>query len=191
VRRKHRKRPAVPRRPILPAIVPSDRCSADFTRDTLADGRVFRTLNAGDDFTRESLAIGVDTSLPGARVVRVLEQLGAIHGDPKVLVSDNGSEFTSRAVDTWALVRGVELHFIEPGKPVQNAFIESFNGKFRDECLNEHWFLSLEDARQKIAAWRRDYNEIRPHSSLGNLQPSEFAAKHREKLKQKVRIGLA
>jgi putative transposase len=138
----------------------------DFTQDGLASGRKFRTLNLMDGYTRQALAIEVDTSLPGARVVRVLEGLRERGGLPQQIVVDNGTEFTSRVVDQGAFERGVGLHFITPGKPTENAFIESFNGKFRDECLNEHWFMSWAEAREKIEAWRRDYNQVRPHSAL-------------------------
>lgn len=154
---------------------PNQRWSVDFMSDQLADGRRFRLLNVVDDFTRECLAVEVDTSLTGARVTRVLEQLCALRGRPERLVSDNGPEFTSQAVDSWAYQRGVQWQFIEPGKPVQNAYVESFNGKVRDECLNEHWFERLDQARAQIEEWRCDYNECRPHSSLGNQTPREFA----------------
>jgi putative transposase len=143
--------------------------------DSLAWGRRIRLLPVIDAFTREALAIEVDTSLPGMRVVQVLERLvqeqGAI---PQEIMLDNGPELTSRALDQWAYARGVRLRHIEPGKPVQNAFIESFNARLRDECLNEHWFLSLADARRIVEAWRMDYNGNRPHSSLGNLTPEEY-----------------
>jgi len=148
----------------------------DFTKDRLAGGRGFRTLNLMDGYTREALWIEVDTSLPGPRVVRVLEGLKQTRGVPEVIQVDNGPEFISQALDQWALANGVRLHFIEPGKPVQNALIESFNGKFRDECLNQNWFVSLAEARQIIQAWRVDYNTARPHSSLGYRTPAEFAA---------------
>ena len=138
----------------------------DFMRDTPADGRVFRTLNIVDDYTRECLAIEVDTSLPGARVVRVLERLAAAGRRPLRVVVDNGPEFVSKAVDQWAAKSGVNLRFIDPGKPMQNGYIESFNGKFRDEHLNECWFQTLHQARTAVAIWRTDYNEVRPHSSL-------------------------
>ena len=153
-----------------------------------------------DDYSRECLATEVDTSLPGMRVVRVLEQLGERRGLPEVLVMDNGPEFAGQALDVWAYERKVRLHFIEPGKPMQNAFVESFNGKFRDECLNEHWFVSLEDARRKIEAWRQDYNEVRPHSALGNRTPKEFTGggaalppepPRREEQKQETTLELA
>jgi putative transposase len=172
--RKRKRIGAVERQPLTAPRRLNERWSMDFVSDSLTDGRKFRSLNIVDDFNRESLTTEVDTSLPGARVVRVLERLREQRGLPEVLVMDNGPEFTGRALDVWAYERGVRLHFIEPGKPVQNAFIESFNGKFRDECLNEHWFITLAEARQTIEAWRRDYNEVRPHSSLGNRTPKEF-----------------
>ena len=148
----------------------------DFTRDTLASGVKFRTLNLMDGCSREALWIEVDTSLPGQRVVQVLDSVAQERGFPEAIQVDNGPEFISRAVDQWADAHGVTLHFIDPGKPVQNAFIESFNGKFRDECLNQSWYTNLEDARQVIEAWRVDYNTVRPHSSLGYLTPVEYAA---------------
>ena len=175
VRRRLRKRIAAGTRVPLPIPSrPDERWSIDFMSDQLADGRVFRTLNIVDDFTRQCLAIEVDTSLSGGRVVRVLERLCAEHGRPRTLVMDNGPELTSKALDAWAYRAGVDLRFIQPGKPVQNAYVESFNGKFRDECLNEHWFASLEEAREVIEEWRQDYNQVRPHSSLGDLTPEQF-----------------
>jgi len=177
VRRRKRKRiGAGERQPLAIPTRPNERWSMDFVADALTDGRRFRSLNIVDDFNRECLAAEVDTSLPGARVVRVLEQLGERRGLPQVLVTDNGPEFAGQALDVWAYEQGVKLHFIEPGKPVQSAFIESFNGKMRDECLNEHWFGTPGEARQTIEAWRRDYNEVRPHSALGNRTPQEFTA---------------
>ena len=142
--------------------------------DTLSSGRGFRCLTILDEFNRESLAIHVAHSIPAAGVIEVLERLREERGLPTTIVTDNGSEFTSRAFDAWAYARGVKLEFIQPGKPTQNAFIESFNGTFRDDCLNLHWFVSLEDARRTIEAWRRVYNEKRPHSSLGRLTPRDF-----------------
>jgi putative transposase len=175
VRRRKRKRiGAVERQALAIPTGRNERWSMDFVSDALTDGRKFRSLNIVDDFNRECLAAEVDTSITGARVVRVLERLRERRGVPDALVTDNGPEFAGRALDVWAYEHGVRRHFIEPGKPVQNAFIESFNGKMRDECLNEHWFLSLGEARQTIEAWRRDYNEVRPHSSLGNRTPQEF-----------------
>ena len=139
----------------------------DFVSDCLHDGRRFRVLTLVDHFTRESPAIEVGNSIPGRRVVAVLERLARTHGLPQVITTDNGTEFTSRAVDEWAHRNGVKLDFIRPGKPVENAYIESFNGRLRQECLEENWFTSLEDAKMKIEAWRKDYNEHRPHSSWG------------------------
>ncbi len=178
VRRKRRKRVAAAPREALP--IPSQanvRWSMDFMADTLSDGRTFRTLNIVDDFSREVVAIEVGKSIPGSRVVRVLDRLARSRGLPRTIVTDNGPEFTSRVLDQWAYKAGVELHFIQPGKPVQNAFVESFNGKFRDECLNQSWFVSLADAGWAIGRWRLDYNQVRPHSSLGDLTPEEYAKK--------------
>jgi putative transposase len=176
VRRRRRKHLTRGQRVPLP--VPScrgERWSMDFMVDTLADGRGFRTLNIVDDFTRECVAIEVDRSLPGLRVVRVLDRLAETIGLPDMLVMDNGPEFSGRALDTWAYARGVQLRFIRPGKPIENAFVESFNGKFRDECLNEHWFASVAEARALIEAWRVDYNTVRPHSALHGATPEQFA----------------
>ena len=147
----------------------------DFMQDTLASGRRFRTLNVLDTVTRECLRIEVDTSLPGKRVVRVLDQLVERHGTPKQITLDNGPEFTGQALDAWAYAHGVQLDFIDPGKPMQNGHQESFNGKFRDECLNLHWFLSLDDARRIIGTWEEEYNTMRPHSALGNQPPAVYA----------------
>jgi putative transposase len=177
VRRRRRKRLTRAERVPLPAVrQPCERWSMDFTTDTLADGRNFRTLNIVDDFTRECVAIEVDRSLPGLRVTRVLDRLAAGVGLPQTIVVDNGPEFAGRTVDAWAYARGVTLRFIRPGKPIENAYVESFNGKFRDECLNEHWFVSLADAKAAIEAWRVDYNTVRPHSSLAGRTPDQFAA---------------
>ena len=176
VRRKRKKLRSQVR--TAPMLVPSrvnERWSMDFMSDCLATGRRFRTLNIVDDLTRECPAIEVDTSLPGARVVRVLDKLAILRGLPDTIVIDNGSEFTGRTLDAWANKHGVKLHFIDPGKPVQNAYIESFNGKFRDECLDLHWFTDLADAKEKIESWRVEYNQVRPHSSLGNTTPEAFA----------------
>ena len=176
VRRRQRKR--LSRRERVPLPVPSGPCerwSMDFMADTLSDGRGFRTLNIVDDFTRECVAIEVDRSLPGARVVRVLERLRDTVGLPKVIVTDNGPEFAGRALDAWAYANHLELRFIRPGKPIENAYVESFNGKCRDECLNEHWFVSLADAQALIEAWRIDYNTVRPQSALKGRTPAQFA----------------
>lgn len=175
VRRRKRKRVAMAR-VVKPAVAArNERWSMDFVRDTLGDGRVFRALTVVDDFTRECPVIEVDTSLTGERVARVLDQLALTRGLPECIVCDNGPEFAGQVLDQWAHERGVLLHFIEPGKPVQNAYAESFNGRLRDECLNESWFTSLADARVTIESWRRDYNETRPHSGLAGSTPMEFA----------------
>lgn len=170
------------------------RWSMDFVADTLNNGRRFRSLNIVDDYNRRCLATEVDSSLAGRRVVRVLERLRDLEGLPEVIVMDNGPEFVGQARDRWVYQRGVRLRFIEPGKPVQNAFIESFNGKMRDECLNEHWVISLQDAREKIEAWRKDYNEVRPHSVLGNRTPQDFtsgvAAQQQPPLREKQNPNL-
>jgi putative transposase len=177
VRRRRRKRlTRAERMPLPTARQPLELWSMDFTTDTLADGRNFRTLNIVDDFTRECVAIEVDRSLPGLRVTRVLDRLHAAIGLPQTIVVDNGPEFAGRTLDAWAYARGVTLRFIRPGKPIENAYVESFNGKFRDECLNEHWFVSLADAKAVIEDWRLDYNTVRPHSSLAGRTPNQFAA---------------
>ena len=177
VRRKKRKRIAhANRRPRVVPLAPNVQWSIDFMRDTLSSGRAFRTLNLVDDKTRECLAIEVGISLTGSCMARVLDEVALDRGTyPARVVLDNGPECTSEAMDKWAYKHGVELAFIRPGKPVENCFVESFNGKFRDECLNLHWFVSLAEARRCIEAWRVDYNEVRPHSSLGDLPPSVFA----------------
>ncbi len=176
LRRKGRKRLAsVSRVPLAQPVKANQVWAMDFVHDTLADGRKFRTLNVVDVFTRECRAIEVDTSLGGQRVVRVLERLSEQHGNPERIMIDNGPEFTSKALDAWAYSQKVELEFIRPGKPMENGYVESFNGKFRDECLNSHWFVSMQDARRIIEEWRCDYNEARPHSSLGQLTPADFA----------------
>ena len=173
-RRGGRKRALGTRAPMeLPQGI-NQRWSLDFVSDTLADGRRFRILCIVDDFSRECLVTVVDTSLNGVRVVRELERLTLERATPKVIVSDNGTELTSVAVLRWAADR-VGWHYIQPGKPVQNAFVESFNSRLRDECLNEHVFTTLAEAREIIEAWRYDYNWRRPHSSLGARTPREFA----------------
>ena len=143
-----------------------------FVSDQLADGRRFRVLNVVDDFSRECVGQLIDTSISGARLTRFMDTLGR---KPKTIVCDNGPELTSKAMFFWSRERSIRLHFIQPGKPTQNAFVESFNGKFREYCLNLHWFRSLDEARERINEWRRHYNEERPHSSLGRLSPKQFA----------------
>lgn len=157
----------------------NERWSMDFVHDYLADGRRLRTLNVVDAFTRECLAIEVDTSLPSLRVVRVLDQLVWQYGLPTALRVDNGPEFISMALDAWASKHGVKLDFIQPGKPTQNAHVESFNGRFRDECLSQARFPTLARARAEIELWRVDYNCERPHSALGYETPKTFGAKAR------------
>ena len=147
----------------------------DFMADQLFGGQRFRLLTLVDHYSRESLAIEVGQSLTGGDVVRVLDLVARARGVPRQIKVDNGPEFTSRALDRWAYWNKVQLDFSRPGKPGDNAHIESFNGRVRQECLNEHWFTSLEDAKEKVEAWRRDYNERRPHTSLGNRTPLEFA----------------
>lgn len=161
---------------------PNERWSMDFMSDSLCDGRRFRVLTMVDDFTRECVAIEVDSGITGERVIRTLEWLKETRGLPGMLVTDNGPEFTSKAMLAWSKPAGVKLHFIDPGRPVQNAFIESFNGKLRDECLNLHWFVSLEEARRIIKLWRIDYNTTRPHSSLGYMTPEAFRLSFEKKL---------
>ena len=173
-RRGGRKRALGTRAPLQPVTHINQRWSLDFIGDTLSDGRRIRILCVVDDFSRECLACVVDTSLSGVRVVRELERLTNERATPDIIVSDNGTELTSAAVLQWVPGR-VNWHYIEPGKPVQNAFIESFNSRLRDECLNEHLFGSLDEARAIVDSWRQDYNHARPHSSLGKLTPSEFA----------------
>lgn len=147
----------------------------DFVSDALFDGRRLRALTVIDQHTRECLAIYTDQSIKGEQVVSILKQLAARHGVPKRVQTDNGSEFASRAFDKWAYEQRVTLDFSRPGRPTDNPFIESFNGSFHDECLNTHWFLSLDDAREKIESWRQEYNDFRPHSASGDLPPRRFA----------------
>lgn len=165
--RRDRLAPQVPQRPM-------QRWSLDFMSDQLADYRRFRILNLVDDDSRVCPRQIVDVSISGARLARFLDELALIHGLPEEIVLDNGPEGTSRAMFEWSQRSGVRLRFIEPGRPVQNAFVESFNGRLRDECLNQGWFLSLRHAREEIATWRRHYNTERPHSALGYRTPTEF-----------------
>lgn len=174
VRTKRRKRLIRPRVPVEIPSRPNHRWSLDFVHDQLADGRRFRVLNVVDDFSRVCVGQLVDLSISGERVARFLDQLGYERGFPQRIVMDNGPELTSKAMFLWSQRTRVTLHFIQPGKPTQNAFVESFNGRFRDGCLNQHWFESLADARQIIDEWRQDYNEIRPHSALDYQSPMQF-----------------
>jgi putative transposase len=161
---------------MAPAACLNERWSMDFMVDTLADGRRFRVLTVMDEFSRECLAIDTAVSIPGVRVTRVLDAIATQRGYPKVIVTDNGPEFTGRAMDRWASQHRIRLHFIQPGKPTQNAFIESLNGTFREECLSADWFTDLVDARIKVRRWQREYNERRPHSKIGRIPPAVFAS---------------
>ena len=152
----------------------------DFVFDELANGRRVKTLTVVDDCSKEAVQIAVDTSIPALYVTRVLDQVKAERGLPKVIRTDNGPEFAGRTMQTWAASNGIELRFIQPGKPVQNAYIESFNSRFRDECLSQHWFASLSHMRSVIDNWREDYNHHRPHSTLGYVPPAVFAARCRQ-----------
>jgi len=174
-RRGGRKRALGTRVPMALPQGPNQRWSLDFLSDAMTDGRRFRILAIVDDFTRECLALVADTSLPGLRVARELDILIAIRGCPATIVSDNGTELTSMAMLRWSQDRQVEWHYIAPGKPTQNAFIESFNGRLRDELLNETLFSSLVHAREALSLWKDDYNTIRPHSGIGNLTPAAYA----------------
>ena len=171
-RRGGRKRALGTRAPMTLPQGPNQRWSLDFVSDTLTDGRRLRILTVVDDFSRECLCLVADTSLSGRRVARELDRLIACRGKPLVVVSDNGTELTSVAILQWSQDRCVEWHYIAPGKPQQNAFVESFNGRLRDECLNETLFTSLAQARAVLAAWQQDYNEVRPHSALGGRTPA-------------------
>ena len=169
-----RKRAIGTRSPMAIPQGPNQRWSLDFVSDALSDGRRFRILNVIDDFSRECLALVVDTSLSGQRVARELDRIAEMRGLPSMVVSDNGTELTSNAILKWQEDRVVEWHYIAPGKPMQNGFVESFNGRLRDECLNEHLFTTLRLARHLIAAWRDDYNHHRPHTGLDGLTPWEY-----------------
>ena len=175
-RRGGRKRALGTRAPLAIPQGPNHRWSLDFVSDVFTDGRRFRILAVVDDFTRECLTLVADTSLSGARVTRELEAVMAMRGRPLTCVSDNGTELTSMAILKWSQETGIKWHYIAPGKPTQNAFIESFNGRLRDELLNEVLFTSLPQARQALRAWKDDYNTVRPHSAIGNIPPAIYAA---------------
>jgi putative transposase len=176
VRTKRRKKLTRPRIPMLVPDRVNARWSMDFVSDQLANGRRFRVLNVVDDFSRECVLQIADFSLSGLRVAKELERLAERRPLPKTIVCDNGPEFTGKAMFFWSQTSGVKLHFIQPGKPTQNAFVESFNGKFREYCLNLNWFASIDDARTIINKWRTHYNHVRPHRSLGKKPPAVFAS---------------
>lgn len=176
-RRGGRKRALGTRHPMIVPDRANARWSLDFVSDAFTDGRRFRVLAVVDDFTRECLALVADTSLSGARVARELDAIIAVRGKPGTIVSDNGTELTSMAILKWCEATRVEWHYIAPGKPMQNGFVESFNGRLRDECLNETLFSTIVGARAAIQLWKEDYNHRRPHSALGNITPAEFASK--------------
>ena len=175
-RRKRRRGVAVERRTLEVPQAPNEVWSIDFVSDSLEHGRRLKCLTIVDDYTKEAIDIPVDHGISGEYVTRVLDRVGQFRGLPQVIRTDQGPEFTGNALDRWAYRNRVTLRLIQAGKPTQNAYVESFNGKFRDECLNEHWFRSLAEAREIIGAWRADYNQRRPHSALGYQTPAEFAA---------------
>lgn len=174
VRTRRRRKLVRPRVPMSLPSAPNQRWSMDFVHDQLADGRRIRILNIVDDYSRACVGQLVDLSISGSRVARFLDVLKLTRGLPNTLVTDNGPEMTSKALFFWSRDNDVKLHFIQPGKPTQNAFVESFNARFRDGCLNLQWFKDLADARTLIEAWRRHYNEVRPHSALGYTPPALF-----------------
>lgn len=180
-RRRRKKIPLADRQPLVRPTAPDQVWSMDFIFDRIADGRVLKCLVVVDDATTEVVAIEAGHSMSGHQVTRVLDRLSLTRGLPKVIRTDNGPEFISRAMLTWAHTRGVALRLIQPGKPTQNAFVESFNGRFRDECLNENWFTSLAHAKAVIDGWRREYNEERPKESLGGLTPAQYAKQMADK----------
>ena len=175
------KRPASERVPLQPAARVNEAWSMDFVSDSLVNGRRLKCLTVADDFSHECVDIAVDFGIGGQYVTRLLDQAAIFRGYPAIVRTDNGPEFTSRAFMGWALSHGIRHILIQPGRPMQNGYIESFNGKFRDECLNDHWFQTLHQARAMIATWRRDYNEVRPHSSIGRIPPARFAELHRRR----------
>ena len=180
VRKRSKKRLRGERRPLLAATRLNEVWSMDFVSDALASGRRLKCLTVADDFSHECIDIAVAHAMPGGHVIQVLEQAARFRGYPRAVRTDNGPEFTSRAFIGWAQARGIEHILIQPGRPMQNGYIESFNGRFRDECLNENWFETLSQAREAIAIWRQDYNEVRPHGTIGRIPPAAFAARHRQ-----------
>jgi len=189
--RRNIKRASHARVPIARPEMRNEHWSMDFMADMMDNGKRFRILTIVDNFTRECPGLLADFSLNAQKVIMCLNELKVTHGLPKTITVDNGTEFISRAMDSWAYQNKVQLDFIRPGKPVENAFIESFNGKLRDECLNTNAFLSIDDARRKVEAWRRDYNTYRPHSAIGNLAPEEFARQQKSGPKKPEILNLA
>lgn len=190
LRVKRRKKMAATLRAEVPRPThPSHIWSMDFLKDALSDGRKLKALPIVDEYTKKSFRIEVDTSITGARVVRILNEIAPVEGLPEIIIIDNGPEFIGRALDEWAYRRGVKLFFITPGKPVENMYMESFNGRLRDECLNLHYFTSIDHARQVIEEWRVDYNTERPHSSLDDLTPEEFIQQFKEKTPTAIAVG--
>jgi len=179
-KRSKAKRPATERIPLQIATTLNEVWSMDFVSDALVNGRRLKCLTVADDFSHECVEIATDFGIGGQYVTRLLDQAARFRGYPRAVRTDNGPEFTSRAFMGWAQSHGIQHLLIQPGKPMQNGYIESFNGKFRDECLNDHWFETLPQARATIAAWRQDYNEIRPHSSCRRMPPAQYAALHRQ-----------
>ena len=180
-RRKKGKRPINERVPLQLARTVNEVWSMDFVSDSLSGGRRLKYLTVADDFSHESVEIAVDFGISGEYVTRVLDRAALFRGYPQVVRTDNGPEFTSRSFMAWAQAHGIRHILIQPGRPMQNGYIESFNGKFRDEHLNESWFETLHQARMAVAVWRTDYNEVRPHSSLGRMPPARFAELHRQR----------
>jgi putative transposase len=179
-KRKKAKRPTSERVPLQIARAVNEVWSMDFVSDSLATGRRIKCLTVADDFSHECVDIATDYGISGLYVTRLLDQAAVFRGYPRAVRTDNGPEFTSRAFLGWAQTHGIRHILIQPGRPMQNGYIESFNGKFRDECLNEHWFETLPQARVAITTWRKDYNEVRPHSSCQRMPPARFAALHRQ-----------
>jgi putative transposase len=183
IRRKKRKKTTAELRVQIPdAQRPNQQWAMDFMSDALFNGRRIRLLTLIDEYSRECLAIEVDTSINGVRVTNVLNRVAVMRGLPDIIKVDNGPEFIGKALDAWAYQREVQLQFSRPGKPVDNRFVESFNGRLREECLNDNWFMSLQNARDIVEKWRLDYNTARPHSSLNDLTPQEFFDKEHQKL---------
>jgi putative transposase len=187
-KRRGKKRLKLERVPLHRCVAINEVWSMDFVSDSLANGRRIKCLTITDDFSHECVDIAVDHGIGGEYVTRVLDQAARFRGYPQAVRTDQGPEFTSRAFLAWAAARGVRHILNQPGKPTQNAYIESFNGKFRDECLNEHWFETLAQARHEIAQWRVDFNEVRPHTNCGRIPPARFASLHRQQADDAARV---